>query len=214
MTAKVFFELFFELCLFSFFPPFFFFFTTWSQFRSLPTKPNNSKNEQWSYWDKRLWFKPFDKVKTNKISKQKDTGMTTPSNWARLKQLPGEISVCRFIGSLDDLGRFFSNAETDRVLGRLNLREKDEKPRCFWDCWAGRVGRETAWRLRHVHTELGIGRQWPYGLYRFSFVSWLFVDVSLTKISSPWLPSSVCGKSKYSLWSPCYLQVKYFVKWT
>ena len=58
--------------------------------------------------------------------------------------LPGEVSVCRFIGSLDDLGRFFWNAETERVLGRLNLREKDEKPPfCFWAWWAGKGSRDT-----------------------------------------------------------------------
>jgi hypothetical protein len=42
--------------------------------------------------------------------------------------IPGDISVCRFMGSLDDLGKFLSNAETDKVLGRLNLREKEENP--------------------------------------------------------------------------------------
>lgn len=49
--------------------------------------------------------------------------ISTTSTWEEDNAwyLPGDMSVCRFIGSLEDLG-------TARVRGRLNLREKEEKP--------------------------------------------------------------------------------------
>ena len=40
--------------------------------------------------------------------------------------VPGEISVWRFMGSLDDFGSFL--LDTARVLGRLNFRENEENP--------------------------------------------------------------------------------------